>query len=385
MPMISCQMRMTHQRGMLPSCSRPILLLRKTVPTAPSRSSFTKIPKSFLKHLARHGISLPTAIRASRAPAWAGGCSSSDLAGSKAARWLCRESVDSGRYRAPQGEGTGLSTGLSRKELVRTAWASASTYRCTDLRGGSHDGRIKLSPQKDWPVNEPDMLRKVLSALEDIRSDFNEKGDSNISMADLVVLAGTAAVEAAVRDAGHSIDITFRSGRTDARLEDTDEESFSVLEPCADGFRNYFDGSAASKHYLGAKAEAHLVEQAFMLDLDKFEMTALVGGMRAIGANVGDSSLGVLSDRPGQLTNDFFVHLLDMDTEWIATDNQDIFEGLDRTTGAKKWTASRVDLVFGSNSELRAIAEHYAADDAEKDFVEDFCNAWVKIMEHGRF
>ena len=273
-------------------------------------------------------------------------------------------------------------SGLSRSQLVRTAWASASTYRCTDLRGGSHDGRIRLAPQNEWPVNEPEQLNLLLSKLEEIQQRFNAKGGAEISMADMIVLGGNAAVEAAAKDAGHKISVPFTPGRTDASTEETDAASFDVLEPSADGFRNYVNDNTPD-HHLGAKHEALLVDRSFMLGLNKLEMTALVGGLRVLGANVGGSEVGVLTDRVGKLTNDFFINLLDMDTEWQpAVDG--LYRGVDRSSGETKWTASRVDLIFGSNSELRAVAEHYAADDAESSFVNDFVSAWDKVMELGR-
>ncbi len=272
---------------------------------------------------------------------------------------------------------------LSTGQLVRAAWASAATYRCTDLRGGSHDGRVRLAPQSEWPVNEPEELEMVLSQLEAIQQDFNGQGGAQISMADMIVLAGVAAVESAAKAAGHPVEVPFTPGRADATADETDASSFDVLEPTADGFRNYVDAFTPD-HHMGAAPETLLVDRAFMLNLNKLEMTALIGGMRAIGANHGDSDLGVFTHRAGQLTNDYFVNLLDMDTEWREVD-EGLYEGVDRATGSSKWKGSRVDLVFGSNSELRAIAEHYAADDGMEEFVGDFVAAWDKVMENGRF
>ncbi|NIV18291.1 MAG: catalase/peroxidase HPI [Woeseiaceae bacterium] len=275
-----------------------------------------------------------------------------------------------------------LESGLSVSELVATAWASASTYRKTDKRGGANGARIRLAPQTDWDVNVSSGVSKVLEALEGIQQDFNgaQANGKLVSLADLVVLGGCAAVEAAAKNAGHDVQVPFSPGRTDALAEQTDAESFAVLEPTVDGFRNYVQRG----HEL--TPEHQLVDKAFMLDLSAPEMTALVGGMRALNANAGQSEVGVFTDRPGTLTNDFFVNLLDNATEWKATsDSEDMFEGRDRGTGELKWTGSRVDLVFGSNSELRAIAEVYACDDAEQKFVHDFVAAWDKVMNLDRF
>ncbi len=275
-----------------------------------------------------------------------------------------------------------LESGLSVSELVATAWASASTYRKTDKRGGANGARIRLAPQTDWDVNVSSGVSKVLEALEGIQQDFNgaQANGKLVSLADLVVLGGCAAVEAAAKNAGHDVQVPFSPGRTDALAEQTDAESFAVLEPTVDGFRNYVQRG----HEL--TPEHQLVDKAFMLDLSAPEMTALVGGMRALNANAGQSEVGVFTDRPGTLTNDFFVNLLDNATEWKATsDSEDMFEGRDRGTGELKWTGSRVDLVFGSNSELRAIAEVYACDDAGQKFVHDFVAAWDKVMNLDRF
>ncbi len=275
-----------------------------------------------------------------------------------------------------------LESGLSVSELVATAWASASTYRKTDKRGGANGARIRLAPQTDWDVNVSSGVSKVLEALEGIQQDFNgaQANGKLVSLADLVVLGGCAAVEAAAKNAGHDVQVPFSPGRTDALAEQTDAESFAVLEPTVDGFRNYVQRG----HEL--TPEHQLVDKAFMLDLSAPEMTALVGGMRALNANAGQSEVGVFTDRPGTLTNDFFVNLLDNATEWKATsDSEDMFEGRNRGTGELKWTGSRVDLVFGSNSELRAIAEVYACDDAGQKFVNDFVAAWDKVMNLDRF
>jgi len=275
-----------------------------------------------------------------------------------------------------------LATGLSVSELVATAWASASTYRGSDRRGGANGARIRLAPQKDWEANQPGQLAKVLAALEGVQKAFNAsaKDGKQISLADLIVLGGCAAVEAAAKAAGHAVAVPFTPGRTDASAAQTDAESFSVLEPEADGFRNY------RKLAYTVKAEEQLVDKAQLLTLTAPEMTALVGGMRALNANVGQAQHGVFTKRPGVLTNDFFVNVLDMGTVWKAvSDSADIFEGRDRTTGNVKWTATRVDLVFGSNSELRALSEVYAQDDNQAKFVKDFVAAWNKVMMLDRF
>ena len=275
-----------------------------------------------------------------------------------------------------------LESGLSVRQLVSTAWASASTFRGSDKRGGANGARIRLAPQKYWEVNQPAELATVLGSLEAIQNEFNgsQSGGKKVSLADLIVLGGCAAVEQAARDAGHEIEVPFSPGRTDATEEQTDVESFAVLEPTADGFRNYLGNGA------GRVAEELLVDRAQLLTLTGPEMTVLVGGMRALGANVGDSTHGVFTDRPGALTNDFFVNLLDLDTEWQpASEAEDVFEGRDRASGELKWTGTRVDLVFGSNSQLRALAEVYASSDSKETFVADFVAAWNKVMNLDRF
>jgi catalase-peroxidase len=275
-----------------------------------------------------------------------------------------------------------LASGLSVAQLVSTAWASASTFRGTDKRGGANGARIRLAPQKDWEVNSPAELNEVLNALEGIQNDFNgSRGDAKaVSLADLIVLGGCAGVERAAKSAGHDVQVPFSPGRTDASQEQTDVESFAVLEPTADGFRNYL--ADAQRH----AGEELLLERAQLLTLTAPEMTVLLGGMRVLGANFGQSELGVFTERPGALTNDFFVNLLDMATQWhAATESDEAFEGRDRATGALRWAASRVDLVFGSNSQLRAIAEVYASDDAQEKFVRDFVAAWDKVMSLDRF
>ena len=275
-----------------------------------------------------------------------------------------------------------LATGLSVSELVATAWASASTYRGSDRRGGANGARIRLAPQKDWEANQPGQLAKVLAALEGVQKAFNASaaGGKQVSLADLIVLGGCAAVEAAAKAAGHAVTVPFTPGRTDASAAQTDAESFSVLEPEADGFRNY------RKLAYTVKAEEQLVDKAQLLTLTAPEMTALVGGMRALNANVGQAQHGVFTKRPGVLTNDFFVNVLDMATVWKpVSDSADMFEGRDRTSGNVKWTATRVDLVFGSNSELRALSEVYAQDDNQAKFVKDFVAAWNKVMMLDRF
>jgi len=275
-----------------------------------------------------------------------------------------------------------LAAGLSISELVTTAWASGSTFRGSDKRGGANGARIRLAPQKDWEVNEPAQLAKVLDTLDGVRRNFDDAqaGGKKISLADTIVLGGCAAVEKAARDAGHDVEVPFAPGRMDASGGQTDVEAFAVLEPCADGFRNYLKGAYS------VSAEALLVDKAQLLTLTAPEMTVLVGGMRALNANFGQSRHGVFTDRPGTLTNDFFVNLLDMDTTWKATSNaEDVFEGRDRETGDLKWTGTRVDLVFGSNSQLRAITEVYGSEDAGEKFVLDFVAAWDKVMNLDRF
>jgi catalase-peroxidase len=275
-----------------------------------------------------------------------------------------------------------LGSGLSVSQLVSTAWASASTFRGTDKRGGANGARIRLAPQKDWAVNDPSALAEALATLERIRRTFDaaQTGGKRISLADLIVLGGSVAVEKAAKDAGHDVRVPFTPGRTDATADETDVESFAVLEPTADGFRNYLaDGHRRS-------AEELLVDKAEMLTLTAPEMTVLVGGLRVLQANSGGSATGVLTRRPGVLSNDFFVNLLDMGTRWqAAAGSKDLFEGRDARTGAAKWTGSRVDLVFGSNSQLRALAEVYASSDAAAKFVDDFVAAWVKVMDLDRF
>jgi len=268
-----------------------------------------------------------------------------------------------------------LASGLSVPELVSTAWASASTFRGSDYRGGANGARIRLEPQKSWEVNQPRQLSKVIETLGGIQKAFGKK----VSLADLIVLGGCAAVEQAAKNAGHQVTVPFRPGRTDASQEQTDVESFGVLEPLADGFRNY------QKKKYAVAAEHLLVDRAQLLTLTAPEMTVLIGGLRVLGANHGESNHGVLTDRPGTLTNDFFVNLLDMRTQWKSTPDPDVFEGSDRKTGKKKWTGTRVDLVFGSNSQLRALSEVYACDDAKEKFVRDFVSSWDKVMNLDRF
>jgi len=275
-----------------------------------------------------------------------------------------------------------LDSGLSISQLISTAWASASTFRGSDKRGGANGARIRLEPQRGWEVNQPDQLGDVLAALEKIRKDFNEsqKGGKQVSLADLIVLGGCAAVEKAAKNGGHDVTVPFTPGRTDATQEQTDVESFAVLELTADGFRNYL--AAGHKR----TAEELLVDRAQLLTLTAPEMTALVGGMRVLNANVGQSPYGVFTKRPESLTNDFFVNLLDMGTEWKAKSKaEDVFEGHDRSTGKLKWTGTRVDLIFGSNSQLRAVAEVYASAEGQQAFVRDFVAAWDKVMNLDRF
>jgi catalase-peroxidase len=272
-----------------------------------------------------------------------------------------------------------LDSGLSVSQLVSTAWSSAASFRGTDKRGGANGARIRLAPQKDWAVNDPEELATALQTLERVKQDF-EAGGKRVSLADLIVLGGVAAVEKAAKDAGVDITVPFAPGRTDASQEQTDVESFSVLERHADGFRNYL------RPDVKLSPETLLVDRAYMLRLSGPEMAVLVAGMRALDANVGGAEHGVLTDRPGTLTNDFFVNLLDMGTEWkVSTDTEGVYEGRDRNTGEARWTATAVDLVFGSNSQLRAVAEVYAGDDAKEKFVRDFVTAWDKVMTADRF
>ena len=269
-----------------------------------------------------------------------------------------------------------MSADLSISELVSAAWASASTFRGSDKRGGANGARVRLAPQKDWDVNEPAQLAKVLKALEAIKASFGK----DVSMADLIVLGGTAAVEAAAKAGGHNVSVPFTQGRGDATQEQTDVDSFDVLEPKADGFRNYMQTEFT------VSEEELLVDRAQLMGLTSPEMTALIGGLRVLGANHGGSKHGVFTDRPGVLSNDFFVNLLDMGTTWVdVSDHESSFEGRERATGSIKWTASRVDLVFGSNSQMRAVAEAFATDDAEGIFVNRFVSAWAKVMSADRF
>ena len=275
-----------------------------------------------------------------------------------------------------------LASGLSVSQLVSTAWASASTFRGSDMRGGANGARIRLAPQKDWEVNQPDQLASVLQTLEGIQQEFNDAAANGkaVSLADVIVLAGCAGIEQAAKNAGHAVEVPFTPGRADAAQEQTDVESFAVLEPTADGFRNYLK----AKHTV--TSEQLLVDQAQLLTLTAPEMTALVGGMRVLNTNVGQTPHGVLTDQPETLSNDFFVNLLDMGTSWTPTTEEcDVFEGRDRASGELKWTGTRVDLIFGSNSQLRALAEFYACEDSKQQFVQDFVEAWVKVMNLDRF
>jgi catalase-peroxidase len=275
-----------------------------------------------------------------------------------------------------------LDSGLSIPELVSTAWNAAASFRGTDKRGGANGGRIRLAPQRDWEANEPDVLDRVLRTLERIQREFNRSqlGGKRVSLADLVVLGGCAAVEQAARSAGHDVAVPFAPGRADASQEQTDVESFAVLEPTGDGFRSYVRAGDP------LSPETRLLDRAFMLTLTAPEMTVLVGGMRALNANYKGSSHGVFTDRPETLSNDFFVNLLDMGTEWKVSDSAEyVYEGRDRATGKLKWTATAADLVFGSHAQLRALAELYACDDAKDKFARDFVAAWSKVMNLDRF
>jgi catalase-peroxidase len=275
-----------------------------------------------------------------------------------------------------------LASGLSVSELTSTAWASASTFRGSDKRGGANGARIRLAPQKDWEVNQPAQLAKVLKTLDGIQSAFNsaQSGGKKVSLADLIVLAGCAGVEQAAKSTGHEVTVPFTPGRMDASQEQTDAASFAVLEPIADGFRNYL------KTKFSVSAEELLVDRAQLLTLTAPEMTVLIGGLRVLNTNFGQSQHGVFTRRPGTLTNDFFVNLLDMSTTWNASsEDKDVFEGRDRATGKLKWTGTRVDLIFGSNSQLRALAEVYACEDSMEKFVHDFVAVWNKVMNLDRF
>jgi catalase-peroxidase len=276
-----------------------------------------------------------------------------------------------------------LKSGLTVAELVATAWASASTYRGSDHRGGANGGRIRLAPQKDWEVNEPERLAKVLRVLEGIKARFDgaASGGKKVSIADLIVLGGAAAVEQAAKDGGHEVEVPFASGRTDTSAEQTDVENFKWLEPKADGFRNYLQVAS------NVPAEELLIDRAHLLTLSAPEMTVLVGGLRVLGANHGGQTEGVFTEHPGRLTNDFFINLLDMGTEWKEVEGHadEVFVGTCRKSGERKWTATRTDLVFGSNSQLRALSEVYAAADAGRKFVDDFVAVWTKVMNADRF
>ena len=275
-----------------------------------------------------------------------------------------------------------IASGLSETDLIKTAWASAASFRSTDMRGGVNGARIRLAPQKNWDANDPVDLARVLTRLEEVQSEFNgaQSGNKQVSLADLIVLGGNTAIEQAAKKAGRTVSIPFTPGRTDASAAQTDAASFAVLEPTADGFRNYFNPNE------GPSPAEMLVDRANMLSLSIPEMTALVGGMRALNANTGGSQNGVLTTRPGTLSNDFFVNLLDMSTEWEKSTSLDgVYVGRDRQTGDQKWTATPVDLIFGSNSELRAVSEVYAASDGEERFTRDFVDAWTKVMNLDRF
>ncbi len=275
-----------------------------------------------------------------------------------------------------------LASGLSVSQLVSTAWAAAATFRGSDKRGGANGARIRLAPQKDWEVNQPAQLREVLPTLEAIQKDFNasQSGGKKVSLADLIVLGGSAAVEKAAKAAGHDVKVPFTPGRMDASQEQTDVESFAPLEPTAEGFRNYLRGNQLML------PEEALVDRAQLLTLTAPEMTVLVGGLRVLGANAGRSTHGVFTKQPETLTNDFFVNLLDMSTQWQPSAGSDgVYEGRDRKTNELKWTGTRVDLIFGSHSQLRALAEVYSCADAQEKFVEDFVAAWTKVMDLDRF
>ena len=276
-----------------------------------------------------------------------------------------------------------LATGVSTSDLVRTAWASASSYRDSDMRGGANGARIRLAPMKDWAANDPDTLGTVLDALAAVQAEFNDnaRGGKQVSMADVIVLAGVAGVEKAAADGGYTVEVPFTPGRMDATQEMTDVNSFTALEPAADGFRNYYDADASYLSPVNA-----MIDKANLLDLSAAEMTALVGGLRVLNANSGGTDFGVFTDRPGQLSTDFFVNLLDMATQWApSSEFAGVYVGTDRRSGERRWTASPVDLMFGSSSELRAISEVYASSDGGEKFVADFVSAWDKVMNNDRF
>jgi catalase-peroxidase len=273
-----------------------------------------------------------------------------------------------------------LASDLTISQLVTTAWASASSFRGTDKRGGANGARIRLEPQRNWEANNPKELKKVLATLEKIQVNFNKKSDKKVSLADLIVLGGTVAVETAAKNAGHKVKVRFTPGRTDATQEQTDIASFAVLEPSADGFRNYISKSDTRP------AEVPLVDKAALLTLTPPELTVLIGGMRALGANFDGSKVGVLTKKKESLTNDFFVNILDINSVWAPkSGDETLFEGRDRKSGKVNWTASRADLLFGSHSELRALSEVYASEDADGKFAADFAKAWSKVMELDRF
>lgn len=274
-----------------------------------------------------------------------------------------------------------LASELSVSQLVSTAWASASTFRISDKRGGANGGRIRLAPQKDWKANNPEELAKVLAVYEGVQKEFNASaGNKQVSIADLIVLGGSVGIEEASKTAGHSINVPFHVGRTDANLENTDVESFKALEPLADGFRNYMREDHQSS------AEELLIDKAHLLTLTPPEMTVLIGGLRVLNCNYNKSTHGVFTNKPQALTNDFFVNLLDLGITWSGTSEDDkLFAGRDRRTGDIKWTGTRADLIFGSNSELRALAEVYGSNDAKESFIKDFVSAWVKVMNLDRF
>jgi catalase-peroxidase len=274
-----------------------------------------------------------------------------------------------------------MASGLSVSQLVSTAWASASTYRGSDKRGGANGARIALAPQKDWESNNPAQLATVLRVLKGVQADFNDANEAKqVSLADLIVLGGAAAIEAAAKLGGHQINVPFDAGRMDARQDQTDVDSFDVLQPMADGFRNY------QRHQFEVSAEEMLIDRAQLMTLSAPELTVLLGGMRVLNTNYGNTQHGVFTQRPGVLSNDFFVNLLDLDITWKAADEtQGVFEGTDRKTGASKWTGTRVDLILGSNSELRALAEVYACSDSQQKFVTDFVAAWAKVMNLDRY
>ncbi|KAI2494267.1 catalase-peroxidase [Fragilaria crotonensis] len=371
LPRLWSLMLMTRSSDMHQSCSRLIWHSVSIPYTGLSASAFMRIPINLPPPLPRHGLSSLIVI-------W-DHCLDTSVPEVPREVLLWQDPIPNKQYFLPERDVVLLKrmildSGLSIPQLVRVAWASACTYRRTDHRGGANGGRIRLPPQINWPVNKPEELEHVLRILQRVRRDFGKE----VSIADLIVLGGCAAIESAAKRAGHVVQVPFSSGRTDASLEETDVESFAFLEPTSDGFRNYMSPD------VGRPSEELLVDRAQMLGLTAPEMTVLVGGMRVLNTSH-DIGLGVLTSEPSTLSNDFFVNLLHMNTIWKPTKDKNVFEGYDFSTNKLVWKASRVDLIFGSNSELRAIAEYYACDDSRQVFVQDFVKVWNKVMNADRF